>query len=508
MNTDQHGCKKKKRRIFEKSLPGFLDLLYFIRVHPCSSVARIVFWWFAFFLSVVPVHAQTATPTPLPDTGDGAAATFYSNTNFTGTIFTAYFEEIGAYFGNCSPDPSIPATAFSGLYSAQLEPVYSEPYTFNAVVQGGVRVIVNGVTIINQWTNSAAITTYYSTAVNLTALQRVPLEVDYFKTTSPGQVEVFWQSPSQANQIMPMSRLYSGLTHPPTPPPQNLQASFSPGLAVDGSVTAGAWASGSWTPMGAAWGENLGINGEFQAKWDNQYLYLGCRIYNLTPHHDEAEDYNDDSIELYLDTTNHRSAGFQAGDFQYFLDWGTNTIAEYVSNATTGVLGHTVNTSYGYSGVLAIPWGTLGVSPATGKSFGMDVGVNLCPQGGCPLSKLRWNGNLQDSGDTRPYGELTLGPAPPALGPSQTPFFYPEPAAGNYVNLAYDMREAGTMKLRVWNAAGNLVATLNDHKGAGNQISYLPISAFAPGHYFYQVTLAYDSGDEDNFKTQVLPIQK
>ena len=76
------------------------------------------------------------------------------------------------------------------------------------------------------------------------------------------------------------------------------------------------------------------------------------------------------------------------------------------------------------------------------------------------------------------------------------------------MNFAYNMREPGTMKLRVWNAGGNLAATLDDHKGAGPQISYLPISRFAAGHYFYQVTLAYDSGEEDHFKTKVLPIQK
>lgn len=471
-------------------------------------MAKTAFVVSVFFLFVASLFAQTATPTPLPGTGDGAAATFYSNTDLTGTVVAAYYEGIGGYFGNCAPDPSIPASAFSGIYTAQLEPVYSEPYTFSALVQGAVRVMVNGVTVINQWANSPVTAFYFSGPVTLTALQRVPLEVDYFKTTSPAQVELFWQSGSQAMQAPPMNRLYSGLTHPPTPPPQVLQASYTSGLTVDGSVTAGAWSSGSWTPMHTAWGENLGINGEFQAKWDNQYLYLGCRVYNLTPHHDEPEDYNDDSIELYLDTTNHRSPGNQAGDFQYFLDWGTNTIAEYVNNSTAGVLGWTVNTPYGYSGVLAIPWGTLGVSPTAGKSFGMDVGVNLAPQPGCLLSKLRWNGNLLDSGDTRPYGVLTLGAAPPALGPSQTPFFYPEPASGDFVNLAYDMREAGEMKLKVWNAAGNLVATLDERKGAGNQISYLPISSFAPGHYFYQVTLVYDSGNEDNFKTRVLPIQK
>ena len=452
------------------------------------------------------VSAQTVTPTPLPGTGDGAAATFYSNTNFTGTVFPTYVETIGDYFASCSPDPSIPPASFSGKFTAQLEPVYSETYTFTAVVQGGVSVVINGTPVISQWTNSASTSTYTG-SIALTALQRVPLEVDYFKTTTPGQIELFWQSPSQPQQLVPMDHLYSGLVFTPTPPPQTLQASYAPNLTVDGQVTDPAWASGTWTPLHAAWGENLGINGEFQVKWDSNYLYLGCRIHNPTPHDSEAEDYNDDSVEFFLDMTNQRSASIGTGDFQYLLQWSTNAISE-TNNNTAGVLGQTANTSYGYSAVLAIPWTTLGASPSSSAVYGMDVGANLCPQPSCPLSRLRWNGSILDAEDTRPYGNLTLEQPPPSLGASQTPYFYPEPASGSYVNLAYDMRESGTMKLRVWNAAGSLAATLNDHKGAGNQVSYLPISGFAAGHYFYQVTLLYDSGDKDVFKTQVLPIQK
>ncbi len=475
----------------------------------CSSVAKIVFGLSVFLLSVVPLCAQTATPTPLPGTGDGAAATFYGNTNFTGTVFPTYLETIGDYFASCSPDPSISPASFSGKFTAQLEPVYSETYTFSAVVQGGVSVIVNGTPLISQWTNSASTSTYTGT-IALTALQRVPLEVDYFKTTTPGQIELFWNSPSQPQQLIPMDRLYSGLTFSPTPPPQNLEASYAPGLTVDGSVTAGAWSLGTWTPLHGAWGENLGINGEFQVKWDSNYLYLGCRIHNPTPHDSftgVSEDYDDESIEFFLDMTNQRAASIGTGDFQYLLQWSTNAISE-TNNNTAGVLGQTSDTSYGYSAVLAIPWTTLGVPPSSAAVYGMDVGANLCPQPGCPLSRLRWNGSILDAEDTRPYGDLTLQPPPPSLGPAQTPYFYPEPAYGNYVNLAYDMREPGTMKLRVWNAAGNLVATLNDRKGAGNQVSYLPISGFAAGHYFYNITLSYDSGDVDDFKTQVLPIQK
>jgi hypothetical protein len=453
--------------------------------------------------SVSRSFAQTATPTPLSGTGDGAAATFYSNPNLTGTTFSTLAEEIGFDWFECSPDPSIPPSAFSGRFTAQLEPLYSETYTFSVVVQGGVSLIVNGSILISQWTNSANIVTYTGT-IALTALQRVSLQVDYFKTTTPGQIELFWQSASQANELIPMAHLYSGLAPTPLPTPQTLTAACGQNLVVDGNVTGGEW-SGPFTPIPkVAWGMNTGIPADFQTRWDSNNLYVGYRVYNTTPHNDSPEPFNDDSLEVYLDTANSHSATLTSTDFQFFLVWGKNASA---SGDPSGVLGQTLNTSYGYSGVLAIPWNVLGVTPSPGALYGFDVGIDLNTQGGCANSKLRWNGSINDNQDSRGLGQLSLGPPCP-LATTQTPFFYPEPATGDYVNIAYNMREPGTMKLRVWNAAGNLAATLNDPKGAGPQISYLPIANFAAGHYFYQVTLAYDSGDEDRFKTKVLPIQK
>src|SRR5258708_31525626 len=83
--------------------------------------------------------AQTAPPTPRPETGDGVAVTFFSNANLTGTTFSSLYENINIDFFECSPDPSIPATAFSGRFTSEVEPVYSEPYTFTVNVEGGAR---------------------------------------------------------------------------------------------------------------------------------------------------------------------------------------------------------------------------------------------------------------------------------------------------------------------------------------------------------------------------------
>ena len=97
-------------------------------------------------------------------------------------------------------------------------------------------------------------------------------------------------------------------------------------------------------------------------------------------------------------------------------------------------------------------------------------------------------------------------PTPPA--PGNQPYVYSNPSSGPTVSFVYNMEEGGKADIRVWNASGVLAASLEDMKAAGVQQSIFNIQAFAPGHYFYQIDLKYDSGREDRFKAAVLAVQK
>ncbi len=97
-------------------------------------------------------------------------------------------------------------------------------------------------------------------------------------------------------------------------------------------------------------------------------------------------------------------------------------------------------------------------------------------------------------------------PTPPA--PGNQPYVYSNPSSGPTVSFVYNMAENGKADIKVWNASGILAASLEEQKPAGVQQSTLNIQAFAPGHYFYQIDLKYDSGEEDRFKPKVLAVQK
>ncbi len=79
-----------------------------------------------------------------------------------------------------------------------------------------------------------------------------------------------------------------------------------------------------------------------------------------------------------------------------------------------------------------------------------------------------------------------------------TAFVYPSPASGSFVRVVYNMPESGTVRIRVYNEAGNLVADFQQMEPAGLQQTPLDISYYNPGIYLYLVTLSLDSGAQSS----------
>ena len=143
---------------------------------------------------------------------------------------------------------------------------------------------------------------------------------------------------------------------------------------------------------------------------------------------------------------------------------------------------------------------------------------NISPSGG--LITVQFNPGSVDSPKVNALQVVPQPPSPtptPVLTPTPTatppapngkPYVYSNPSSGPTVHFVYTMASSGTATIRVWNASGVLAASLQAAKPAGQQESDLNIQSFAPGHYFYQVDLKYDSGGEDQFAPAVLAVEK
>jgi hypothetical protein len=146
-------------------------------------------------------------------TGTGLTGDYYGygngTTNFTGVPTLARLDPIVDFdFGTGSPDPSLPADLFQIRWHGQVQPFYSDTYTFYTRSDDGSRLWVNSKLLANQWQNQAATTA--GGTITLQAGQTYDILVEYFENTSTASIQLGWSSIHQAPGVIPMTQLYPG----------------------------------------------------------------------------------------------------------------------------------------------------------------------------------------------------------------------------------------------------------------------------------------------------------
>ncbi len=140
-------------------------------------------------------------------TGDGLTATYFPTINLTGTPVTAVVPTVSFNWGTGIPVTGIPADNFSARFSGQVQPLYTQTYTFYTTSDDGVRLWVNGTQVINNWTDHGPIEN--SGTIALTAGQKYNIVLEYYEHTSGATISLSWSSSSQAKQIIPQAQLFS-----------------------------------------------------------------------------------------------------------------------------------------------------------------------------------------------------------------------------------------------------------------------------------------------------------
>lgn len=152
-------------------------------------------------------------------TGTGLTGDYYSygngTTNFTGVpTLTRLDPNVDFDFGTGSPDGSLPADLFQIRWHGQVQPFYSDTYTFYTRSDDGARLWVNGQLLVNLWQNQAATTG--SGTIALQAGQKYDVLMEYYENTSTASAQLGWSSIHQASGAIPMTQLYpsTGLVNP------------------------------------------------------------------------------------------------------------------------------------------------------------------------------------------------------------------------------------------------------------------------------------------------------
>ena len=90
-------------------------------------------------------------------------------------------------------------------WRGQVEPRYSETYTFHTRSDDGTRLRINGQLLIDDWTTHPV--KEDSAQITLKAGGQYTLEMEYFQANAGAEVRLLWSSPSQPKEIIPQSQL-------------------------------------------------------------------------------------------------------------------------------------------------------------------------------------------------------------------------------------------------------------------------------------------------------------
>lgn len=199
-----------------------------------------------------------------PPAGTGLNVTWYNSPDLSGTGVASTSGAINYNWAGGSPDSQIAPDHFSARWTGQVQPQYSETYTFYTLADDGVRLWVNGQLLINRWSDrspigdenadgkvnaldfnilanaygvtGAAAASYDLTGDNTIDLldfdvlastfnqtvdpvqnsgtitlvggQNYDIKAEYYDDKGVASMRLSWSSPSTPKQIVPASRLY------------------------------------------------------------------------------------------------------------------------------------------------------------------------------------------------------------------------------------------------------------------------------------------------------------
>ena len=138
--------------------------------------------------------------------GTGLLGDYFNDRFLTVQVLSREDPAIDFDWGGGSPDPLIAPDNFSVRWCGKIRPQFNETYTFYVTVDDGVRLWINGQTVVDAWLVQAP--TQWIGSIALTADQLVDIQVEYYQNGGGALVRVEWESASQPRQIVPQDRLY------------------------------------------------------------------------------------------------------------------------------------------------------------------------------------------------------------------------------------------------------------------------------------------------------------
>lgn len=137
--------------------------------------------------------------------GDGLTGQYFHNADLTG-LAVERTEAVNFNWGAGAPAAGLDPDTFSVRWMGQIEPLFSETYSFYTTSNQGVRLWVDGKLLIDNWQPHD--TQEDVATIALTAGERYDLRMEYYEQFGAAEIRLEWSSGSQSRQVVPAAQLY------------------------------------------------------------------------------------------------------------------------------------------------------------------------------------------------------------------------------------------------------------------------------------------------------------
>jgi YVTN family beta-propeller protein len=217
------------------------------------------------------------TITAIMGTGTGLSGQYFNNVSLNGSPVLQRTEAVNFSWGSGAPGTGLGIDNFSVRWVGQVEAPQTGSYQFQTISDDGVRLWVNGVLVINNWTDHAA-TANTGAAVNLAAGVKYSIVMEFYERGGQATAQLLWKTPGQSGFVaVPKDRLYPAVNRASGKAAQQ-SSTINGGVAsraVDGN-TNGNWNGNSVTHT------NSTANAWWQADLAQSMDISGIQIWNRT----------------------------------------------------------------------------------------------------------------------------------------------------------------------------------------------------------------------------------
>jgi hypothetical protein len=140
-------------------------------------------------------------------TGTGLTGRYYNNKTLTDPVVLTRLEGIDFVWSG-APGPGVNADGFSARWTGFVQAPVTGSYRFQALSDDGIRVSVNGVLLINNWTDRSA-AAINSGTIALTANTKYTITVEHYDNVGSSVARLLWLQPGNSAYVtVPLDRLY------------------------------------------------------------------------------------------------------------------------------------------------------------------------------------------------------------------------------------------------------------------------------------------------------------